>query len=234
MRMSEFEYWNTVKRIFGIPYTFFELTFDQVIDHLKTVTLPLVSQTIPFTDYVYISPKTDILERGEQQSVLKINYDGEIHSVVNVYTSNLDIVAGFPINPIISDTNSAIDYSMDITKAKPNMQLSSAIYFTWEFIEPNLLKLFPPASTDNIIIEIRANHKSLETVPSRFRRDVIDLAIADLKDLLGNIRSRYTEYATPFGTINLNADALKNEAETTRSRIIEKFNQMPPNKLVSL
>ena len=52
--------------------------------------------------------------------------------------------------------------------------------------------------------------------------------------MLGIIRSRYTEMQTPFGTINLGADTLLNQAESMRSKIIEEFMTLPPNVIVQL
>ncbi|RLD40773.1 MAG: hypothetical protein DRI86_14660 [Bacteroidetes bacterium] len=231
MQLTDMEYWNLVKRNFGIPYTFFELSYEDVISHLKEYSMRFMSQYVPHRVWV---PLVIEDHYDPTTGLVTIPYDGEILSVVEVASSNSDIVAGYPINPIISDAASAIQYVSDVTMAKPNIALSSAIAYTFEFVEPNQLRIYPIQNVTMATIELTVKHKSISTIPARFGRDFIDYAIADLKDNLGVIRSKYSEYTTPFGVINLNSDILKNEAETTKSRIQEKFQTFPPNKLVSL
>ena len=231
MQLTDMEYWNLVKRNFGIPYTFFELSYEDVISYMKEYSMRYISQYIPHRVWVTL---TTADHYDKETGLVNIPYDGEILSVSDVVTSNSDIVAGYPINPIISDANSAIQYASDVTMAKPNIALSSAISFTYEFVEPKQLRLYPIHNVTIATIELTVAHTSLDTIPSRFGRDFIDYAIADLKENLGVIRSRYSEYTTPFGVINLNSDSLINQAETTKSRLQEKFQTIPPNKLVSL
>lgn len=233
MQVTDMQYWNIVKRNFGVPYTFFELDYEEVINYAKTYSLKGISERLPHTMYLYVDPEKDLLQRDGQTSEFIIPYEGDIHSIVNMLAPNADIIAGMPINPIISTIDDATNYLVDIMEAKPGMQLSSAIYKTFEFIEPNILKVHG-AIPGMIVLKICVNHTSFETVPSRFARDCLDYCIADLKEMLGNIRMRYTEMQTPFGTINLGGDALLNQAEQIRSRVLEKFNNLPPNLLMQL
>ena len=231
MKLTDMDYWNLVKQNFGIPYTFFELSYEDVIEYMREYSMRFISQYVPHRIWVTFNIKD---QYDPNTGLVNIPYDGEILSVVDVVSSNSDIVAGYPINPIISDAKSAIQYVSDVTMAKPNIALSSAISYTFEFVEPNQLRIYPIQNVTIVTIELAVTHTSLDTIPARFGRDFIDYAIADLKENLANIRSKYSEYTTPFGNINLDTDSLRNAAETTKSRIQEKFQTLPPNKLVSL
>ena len=232
MQLTDMEYWNIVKKNFGIPYTFFELSYDQVIEYSKMYSLRGISKRLPHSIYIYID-ESNLINRDNQRSEFKIPYDNDIHSIVAMYGTNSDIIAGFPINPILSGVDDATQHLTEIMNAKPAIQSSSALYNTYEFIEPNILKIFGAIPT-KIILKLNVNHTSFETLPARFSRDCIDYCIADLKEMLGIIRSRYTEMQTPFGTINLGADTLLNQAESMRSKIIEEFMTLPPNVIVQL
>ena len=53
MQLTDMEYWNIVKKNFGIPYTFFELSYDQVIEYSKMYSLRGISKRLPHSIYIY-------------------------------------------------------------------------------------------------------------------------------------------------------------------------------------
>jgi hypothetical protein len=57
------------------------------------------------------------------------------------------------------------------------------------------------------------------------------LCLADIKILIGNMRSKY-QLSTPIGQIINNADVLKQEGEELRTAVIQNLMTLPPDKLI--
>ena len=228
--LTPLKMWNIIKQRFGVPYTFFELDVDQVIQYIRDYTMPYFSQYVPTKVYVYMDHTNLKSDPAGQQSVFEIPYDGTIVTVVDVLQDANRIITGHPITPILS--GSVVDKIIAIQESNVRWKMSTSLNFTWEFVAPNQLKVF--ASSDMLsaayfILELEVAHTEFSTIPGKFERWFTDLALADVMDMLGSIRTKYQDFQTPFGTVQLNGDALKNEAEQLRSRVLEKLDTLPPN-----
>jgi len=226
MKLTDLEFWNLLKNRLGIPYTFFEWEYDTTLKYVKDVSMREFSQYVPHKKYIRVT-SADLVP--DTHGDYKIPYDGEIITVINVLLPNSDIIAGFPINPIISGMDSAIDYSVRLQESAPGINMSSALQVGWELLDTGIIKLIPGRTIDSFLLEAEVAHIGFDTIPPRFGKDFIDLSIGSIKEAIGEVRSKYAEIQTPFGSIQLNHDTLKNEAETVRSRIIDRLNQLPPN-----
>ena len=228
--LTEQKLWSIIQTRLGIPYTFFELSYTDVMNYLKKVTLLEFSKHVPY--YMRLSARA-LDERG---SVYQIDVPAGIQilgviNVLNSFTSG--IFAGMPINPIIPNYDSAGAFLLKAQQAKLRMNTSMWLDFTWRFQSPDTLYLIPAIRFDALTVEAKTTHPSFITIPAKFQKEFIDLCIADVKQLLGEIRSRYQNYQTFFGSIELSADRLLSEAEQLRQQVIERLNTLPPYKLVS-
>jgi len=231
-RLTNLKLWRIIMRHFGVPYNYFELTYQDVIDYIYTVTIPDFSRYVPYyvmLQAVRISPNVYQLQLDDWIEVL---------GIIEVIPSSTLALLKRPFLPIISTYDSAIRFALKTQNANLLRNLSSYVNINWRWIYPDKIRVVPDiqnysSGNASLIVEAVIVHPSVETIPAKFRREFIQLCIADIKQLLGDIRSRYTEYQTPFGTINLNADVLKSEAEQLRQNVIEKLSTLPPYKMVS-
>ena len=232
-KLTNLKLWQIIMRHFGIPYNYFELTYQDVIDYIYAVTIPDFSRYVPYyvvLQAIRISPNVYQLQLDDWIEVL---------GIINVIPSSTLALLKRPFLPIISTYDSAIRFALKTQNANLLRNLSSYTNVNWRWIYPDKIRVVPDVenyssnTASGLIVEAAIVHPSVETIPTKFRREFIQLCIADIKQLLGDIRSRYTEYQTPFGNINLNADTLKSEAEQLRQNIIEKLSTLPPYKIVS-
>ncbi len=224
--LTELKVWNFIKQRFGIPYTFFELNYDQTIWYIKNYTLPYFSRFVPYKTFRRFSPELKITNSTWK---LPVDDNESVISVVKIYQPNNLVIVGYPIQPIVSGYDAVINYLYDITEAEVSAKYTKVTNLQFEFIPPNLVKIVPVQDLSNCVVELELVHKDFTTIPAQFERYFLDLAVADIKDVLADIRSKYSEITTPFGTINLNADSLKSEAEQIRSYVIERLETLPPN-----
>lgn len=229
--MTFMELFNIIKRRLGIPYTFFEITYEDFVSIVKDKTFRLISQNIPARKYIPINADRDRLPGVK--GTYKLNYDGEIVSIVEVRVSNLDLALNYPMSIMNSDMETTTESVAQVMGAIPNIQTSGAAHYTWTYMPPNLIKIIPATFGFQVgyaLIEVK--HEDLSTIPGTFGHDIIELVLADVYDTLADIRSKYQQVSSPFGDIQLNADTLRSQAENLRSRIYEKLASIPPNAIV--
>jgi hypothetical protein len=232
MNMTFIELYNIVKRRLGIPYTFFEISYEDFVNIVKDKTLRLISQYVPKRIYVPFKAKDARVEGTK--GVYKIPYDGEIVSIIDLYVSNLDLAIGYPMPIMQTSIEESTNVVTDILQAIPNLLTSSIVYKTWEFLPPNMIKIFPAGFGFEVgVVYMEVLHEDLSSVPGTFAHDLIDLVLADVYDTLGDLRSKYQQVNSPFGDIQLNADTLISKAENLRSKVYERLVSLPPNTIVA-
>jgi len=231
MNITSLQFWNLIKRRFGIPYTFFELSYDEVMQIVKEKTMRLFSQYVPRRVYVPFKANEARIQDGVGE--YRIPYDGEIISVIDFYTGNNDVIVGYPISIISTEISDSTDTFVQMMQSMPNINASSAVFKTWEFLEPNIIKVIPGSFGFDIgLVYMEVLHKDLSTIPGRFAHDFIDLALADIYDTLADIRSKYQQIMSPFGDIQLNPDIMRSQAENLRAKVYERLISLPPNVIV--
>jgi len=231
MNMTFLQLFNLVKRRLGVPYTFFELDYEDVVAIVKEKTFRFISQWVPARGYLLMEAKKARVEGLKGDYILPTEDD--IVSVIDLHPSNSDLVVNYPLTPINSGFSDVTQMVTQNMEAIPNMMTSSALHYTWEFLSPNRIKIFPADfGFEIMIVYYEYIHNSLETIPNTFGGDFIDLVLADVYDTLADIRSKYQQISTPFGDIQLNADTLRSQGENLRSRVYERLQSIPPNVVV--
>ena len=231
MNMTNLQLFNAIKRRLGVPYTFFELDFQDVVAILHEKTFRYFSQWIPARGYATINAKTARVEG--LKGTYKIPTESDIVSVIDIYPSNSDLVVNYPLTPINSGFEQSTQMVVKTLEAIPNLETSSALHYTWEFMLPNMIKLFPDSfGFQAMVVYFEYVHESLETIPNTFGGDFFNLILADIYDTLADIRGKYQQISTPFGDIQLNSDTLRSQAENLRSSVYERLQSIPPNIIV--
>ena len=231
MNMTNLQLFNAIKRRLGVPYTFFELDFQDVVAILHEKTFRYFSQWIPARAYVTINAKTARVEG--LKGTYTIPTDKDIVTIIDIYPSNSDLVVNYPLTPINSNFEQSTQMVVQNLEAIPNLETSSALHYTWEFMLPNMIKMFPDSfGFQMMVVHFEYVHDSLETIPNTFGGDFFNLILADIYDTLADIRGKYQQVSTPFGDIQLNSDTLRSQAENLRSSIYERLQSIPPNVIV--
>jgi len=227
--------WNDilkyVKINLGVPFNKLEITDDDLVDLLRDQVLPLFSQYAPRKNFKAITDN-NLMATGSGQPMCqyKIPLDPEeyIIDVLNFYFSKngsiLDIVT-----PLIGSPEQAIDtliYNsyIDIVKS---MQVMN----TWEFLPPDIL-IFD-MSIGYGILEYNTVHQELKTIePDKYHIMFKKLCLANVKIWLAAMRSKFENLTTPFGTISLNYEVLRQEGNQEKEEVMQLLNMIPPDFLI--
>lgn len=102
---------------------------------------------------------------------------------------------------------------------------------TWRWFPPNVVEINQKwLFGGNINFELKVRHaEDLHTIPETMRDEFLALAEADIKSALYAIRSQFSSMGTPFGTIELNLDDLR-EGRQLRKDIEQKWRQQFPKQ----
>lgn len=94
---------------------------------------------------------------------------------------------------------------------------------TFEFKQPNRLRLYNMYVSQKIIIEYASMHdKTLGSIPQTAAESFFDLALLDCKKGLYNVMKHYNELATAHGNINLHIDDWAS-ADSDRKEILQRW-----------
>ena len=92
---------------------------------------------------------------------------------------------------------------------------------TFMFYPPNQIEIYP--SFINGLVELNVVHdETLHTIPMNMKEYFMQLALADVKMALYQIRNRFNNMQTSFGTLELFIDDLQTGRDE-RNELIEKF-----------
>lgn len=219
-----------IKRNLGYPFTTIEIQ-DSDIEHIiKTISLPYFSQYIPDTNQIVVNKLADnsnnvfVIEDPDNMPVL---------DVIKVFSDvGTEVMTNDPrvIMPMIGKS-SIPDFLTSLTQAKLQQNYSS-YWPSWTFIPPNLVRIYPTNMQSSYLIRYTRIHASLSTIPMSYHRDFNDLCLADVMLSLYASRSKYSNYSTPFGEIQLNSDALYQRATEIRDKVSERLKRRPPDTLL--
>lgn len=224
---------ETIKLNLGFPYKGIEHSDEVLLSYIRKKTIPLFSSYVPDVAFLEISEQ----QRHPQISNLYLLRDPEGRDIITVRDVILplavDLIMGHPW-PVFPSMEELPIQALETFEARTRKGMSLARH-AWEFIPPDKLYVYPQRIQFPMIIRYERIHApDFSTIPTRWEREFIDLALADVLELIGSIRSQYQTVSTPFGEITLNPDFLNTKASELRTAVMEKLNSLPPNILVEV
>jgi len=236
--------WNSlfryIKSKLGSPINLLELSDKDIYDIVVEDVLPPLSQYIGQPLWIRLDKsnlKANTVE-GEtlltaERYIIPVPDDYVIVDVQEVYWNNVGIggsdlemgsTVGYGMsNPM--DTAMASYYN-DIVK-------SMEVVPTFQYIPPKELLIDVSLRSKSIIIECKAEHSDLSTIPSDFYYEFVrESALAHVYEAVANIRKKYKQLNTPFGQIELNWEDLETKADRINQTIQEKLDALPPDRLI--
>ena len=226
--MKTIQTWNNVlsyiKMNLGVPLNMIELSDEDIINYLSEHTLVEFSNYVPKIKY-YLLTEKDLVD--EKLAKYKIDVDDYIIDVTDIYTyrySSPSSISSVSPDEIIKTV---------IENKYTDMVKSLSSTITYKFEEPNylifydsMIKSFLPA-----VVEYSTIYKNLSEIPADMYHYFKKLCLADIKILIGNMRTKY-HLSTPIGRIDNNGEILKEEGWRLRQAVIENLRTLPPDKFI--
>jgi len=225
-----------IKRQLGHPVLPLEMEDDQILEFVREFTLQEFSSYVPDKKHVVVDPS----DSNQRDPLVKNRFfihdpdDCEILNVVDINWGwgDTEIFYGHPPYGALS-YDALPEWALAVEKAR-NLKLFGAFNdYTYHFIHPNQIEVIPDPSAPFRVNYERQHPPDFGTIPLQMERYFLDLALADIKIQLGNIRKRYSEISTPFGTIPVNAE-IGDEGKELKEKVIEKLQTVVPNVVIDI
>ncbi len=104
------------------------------------------------------------------------------------------------------------------------------------FDPPNRIRVIEPSINTEyqreFIIEVGVAHESPLTISPGVYDLFRDMALGDIMIFLAKIRSKFNNFNTPFGAIQLDADQLLQEGNDIKARVISELKRNPPEQIL--
>jgi len=252
--------WNNViryiKRKLGVPLNFLELSDASIREIILEDVLPAFSQYLGTPVWFRLGPEhvitTDDKATNIDESLfvdatttnyyiaeryqIPVPLDMSIVDVQEIYWPQYGATAGTAAETIQNMGMMSMNpMDMAIMNVYSDIQKSMMTLPTYRFIPPKDLLLDISLFGKHIILECKAVHSDLETIPSDMYHELFKpMCLAEILDDVIQLRKKYRIMSTPFGEINLNWEELQTRHDTIKQTVQEKLDSLPPDHLVSI
>jgi len=228
-----------VKSRLGAPFVPVEYNEESILKIIRLKSIPLFSKYLPNKWMMPINfDDQDIQLEWNTLFKLREPDNLKILNVVDLIPRASElIISGHPIIGLISgnglNSDQVASYLLAVNNARTTMQFSMFDQ-TFQFMEPDKIRVLPKPSGVQLCIYERQHRPDFSTIPAEFEHVFLDLCYADVAINLANIRKYYTNISTPFGEVQLNAEALSAEATELRNQVIEQISAANPSILMDI
>lgn len=238
MAINNQQNWNNlityVKRKLGAPLALIEYSDDDIMAVIVEDVLPAMSQYLGKPIWIRIGGRNKI--NSEDSNItyelykIPIPDDIILIDVQEVYFNrdNMGVLGIYQNMLAVLDPRDAV-----MTNEFLDMLNSLETVQAFDFIAPNLIRFERPLYDNDVILECKAQHTDLNTVPSDYYQEILKpWCVAEVMENIGSMRSKFRTLATPLGQIDLNYDSLISQAQTIKATIQDKLDSTPPDHFV--
>lgn len=232
--------WTTVMKYvtgrLALPSTFIEKSEKEMKEWCIMTSLKTFSDFFPDVEWTTVlsgDPKYRVLGKAAHYYF----FDEErldILGIINCYMPlGHDMLSGHPPMGAFS-FEGAKWWALEVFKSRFFKPFSMWDY-TYRFIPPNQVRVLPDpngnmspgsVSGSNFVVEYeRMQPSDLRKIPAAMARQFMELCYADVAIWISSIRQNYGDgqVETPFGSINLRGNDLKQEALDIKRELEEQF-----------
>jgi len=226
--------WNDVleyiKINLGAQINMLEINDDDMIKVLKNQVLTYFSQFSPAKKYCMInhSDLKENIKTGEPTFNYKIPLVDDNDYIIDILDCYISTA---------SDLTSATSYNYSgtidsvIANSYNDALKSLQVRNTWDFHPPRHISF--DLEIRSAVIVYNIVHKLLETIkPDMYQMVFKPLCLANVKLWIASLRSKYSGLQTPFGTIELNWQALQQEGLQEKDKYDQMLMGLPPDHLI--
>jgi hypothetical protein len=235
--LTQSEVLRFVKTNLAFPHMFLELSDQDILDYITDNTRKTFSHYFPQKIKTPLNLELEankVPGRGNEFYIT--DPQGlEIYSVIEIYTNSGDLyIQGHPPMGPLSHGDLR-EWALQVEMAG-QLKMFSSFDMTFEFTHPNIIRISPlNSSYGTVTIEYeREQPPDLSGIPNDIQKYFKELALADIKIVIGTIRKRYAggNLRTPFGDIPIDGD-IKEEGQNEKDKLIDLFDRtFIPNVVV--
>ena len=212
---------NYIEKRLGFQFTDIELTHEEILDNIRRDTLVVFSKYFPYQERLTINAKTDLVPGYVNRYFLKCESEIlNVNRIIGLGTIGSDAIAAF-VHPAAMSQMMGDPISMQMAADMLSLTKNP---ITFIYYHPNQVEIAPNYMMSNnyIVMCNTVHHDHFGTIPTLLENEFLQLAYDDTAINLYNIRKRFNNLQTTFGSMDLNLDDLS-EAKDHRNDLIEKF-----------
>jgi hypothetical protein len=212
---------NYIENRLGFQFTDIELSHEEIIENIRRYTLPVFSKYFPNQERIIIDSTRDKVP--DTVNIYYIKCETEIlniNRIIGLGTVGSDAVAAF-VHPAAMAQMMSDPISMQMAADMLSLCKNPV---TFIYHHPNKVEISPNyALNNNYVVVCNTVHAPhFGTIPTLLENDFLQFAYADTAINIYNIRKRFSNMQTSFGSMELNLDDLS-EAKDLRNELIEQF-----------
>lgn len=202
----------------GYRFNELELSHEEILNNIKSDSLITYSKFFPYQYKITLSDED--LVPGTSNAYY-LNCPLEIININRLIHNDY----------IFSDTNPLT--RTDVFGDPFTKQLANDMYsmgknpITFDFDYPNVITIYPALiKVQGTLVICNTVHPShFGTIPANMREQFLQLCLYDTKIVLYSLRSRFSALNTPYGSIELNIDDLR-EASDKKDNLLEIWRRL--------
>jgi len=224
-----------IKLNLGADSNAFEFTDEEMTDIICEHTLPLFSKYNPLIRYYRMTFEENLITENPSFIYQFKNFNYKIMKINNIIpTSSVE-----DLNMLYSQ---AMRTNMqDVTEMLMNMNYlhmsNIAIApHVWRFFSPDKIEIIKTTDSitfsEDFIVDVACIHSDPTTVNPDMYAYLRDLALADIMIFIGRIRTKFENFTTPYGEVQVASRSWVEEGNQLRRDTIEALKNLPPEDYI--
>lgn len=206
----------------GYKFTDLEIDHDEILRIVKLRTLPEFSKYVPYQERVIVDATTDKVPNFNNRYYIKS--ENEILNVNNV--SGINVSAAGSANwdlPVNTRTFNFSSQGLSIIDSQIAADIGSfSNPTTWMYYHPGMIEISPGIPHKMLVVCNVIHPDHLLTIPTNMQSVFTLLASLDVRMALYQMRNRFNNMQTTFGTLDLFVDDLSS-AKDERNELVERL-----------
>jgi len=216
-----------IKDTLALPFNKLELTDEKMWQYLDDFTIPEFSSYWPDKRMVGYNFSNTANSTGVPNQFFFNDPEGcNILGVLEIISASDVVMQKHPFIGILN-YESSVPYVTSIEES--GLVYRFGYYtFSFEFIFPNVIRISGASPGAAAVAYDRVHPSDLYTIDGHMEKFFLKFCLADIKILLGNIRTKFQNLTTPYGEIPINA-GIKDEGIAEKREVIEILDTKVPN-----
>lgn len=224
-----------IKLNLGAATNPFEFTDEEMADIICEHTLPLYSKYDPLIRYYRMLQSENLVTENPTMVYQFKNFNYKIMKVNNVIpSSNMEDLNMMYSQALRTNMQDVTEFLMNMNYM--HMSNIAVAPHTWRFFAPDKIEITKTTDTitfsNDFIVDVACVHPDPTTVDPDLYAYLRDLALADIMVFIGRIRTKFENFSTPYGDVQVAARSWVDEGNQLRRDTIESLKNLPPDDFI--
>jgi len=224
-----------IKLNLGTSTNAFEFSDEDIIDIICSHVLPEFSKYNQLIRYYRMTFDNNLVTSEPTYIYQFKNFNYKIMKINNVIpTSSVEDLNMLYSQALRTNSQDITEYLMNVNY----MQMANIAIapHTWRFFAPDKIEI--TRTTDAItfsqdfIVDVACIHPDPTTVNPDLYQYLRDLSLAEIMIYVGRLRSKFENFTTPYGEVQVASRSLIDEGNQLRRDTIEALKNLPPDDYI--